>query len=163
MQILVGDILKEVTQGVILQQVNAQGVMGSGIAKAIRDKWPVVWSEYHEEFPEKPSESQSAARLGRVLLTEVQDGLVVANIVGQQFYGSHEPRHAPRYTSYDAIDKSLMTLAGLLRGLPVTIHFPLIGSDRGGGHWPVVKEIIKYRLSAFDTNLWLLPGVLEPI
>ena len=29
-------------------QVNCQGRMGSGIAKAIKEKWPVVYSEYPE-------------------------------------------------------------------------------------------------------------------
>ena len=27
----------------IVQQVNCQGVMGAGLAKAIADKWPVVY------------------------------------------------------------------------------------------------------------------------
>ena len=30
----------------ICHQVNCQGVMGSGVAKAIRDKWPQVYEEY---------------------------------------------------------------------------------------------------------------------
>jgi O-acetyl-ADP-ribose deacetylase (regulator of RNase III) len=162
MRVLQGNILEEVTKGVILQQVNAQGVMGSGIAKAIRDKWPVVWDEYHEWCPPEPTAAESLARLGKTLLVEVEDGLFVANIVGQQFYGRHEPRHAPRYTSYDAIDRSLTELAGVLRGLPVSLNFPLLGSDRGGGHWPIVKEIIRHRLAGFDQTLWLLPGVQEP-
>ena len=30
----------------ICQQVNCRGVMGAGLAKQIRDKWPVVFDEY---------------------------------------------------------------------------------------------------------------------
>jgi hypothetical protein len=96
------------------------------------------------------------------LLVEVEDGLFVANIVGQdQFYRQGEPR-GTRFTSYDAVDRSLTDLAEVLQGLPVSLHFPLIGSDRGGGHWPIVKEIIKHRLNGFDLNLWLLPNTVEP-
>ena len=37
-----GDILN-VTEGIIVQQVNCFGVMGAGLAKQIRDKWPSVY------------------------------------------------------------------------------------------------------------------------
>ena len=40
-----GDIT-EIESGIICQQTNCQGVMGSGLAKAIRDKWPKVFDEY---------------------------------------------------------------------------------------------------------------------
>lgn len=162
MRVSVGNILDEVKTGVIIQQVNAQGVMGSGIAKAIRDKWPVVWDEYSEIYGPNPKAEESFARLGKVNITQVEPTVLVANVVGQQFYGRHEPRHAPRYTSYDALDRAFTELAGLLRGVPVSLNFPLLGSDRGGGHWPVVKAIIEHRLAGFDLNLWLLPGVAEP-
>jgi hypothetical protein len=155
-------MLEEVTKGVILQQVNAQGVMGSGFAKAIRDKWPAVWDEYHQWCLPNPTAAESAAMLGKTLLVEVEDGLFVANIVGQnRFYRQGEPR-GTRFTSYDAVDKALTDLAEVLQGLPVSLHFPLLGSDRGGGHWPVVKEIIKHRLSGFELTLWLLAGTTEP-
>ena len=42
----VGNLLDEVTTGCIIHQVNAQGVMGSGIAWAIRERYPQVWTDY---------------------------------------------------------------------------------------------------------------------
>ena len=45
MKIISKDILT-VESGVICQQVNCQGVMGSGLAKQIRDKWPIVYEKY---------------------------------------------------------------------------------------------------------------------
>ena len=161
MTVSVGNIL-DIKEGVIIQQVNAQGVMGSGIAKAIRDKWPVVWDEYSDEIKSCPSDTESRARLGSVIITQVEPEVLVANLVGQQFYGRHEPRHAPRYTSYDALDIAFTKLAGLLYGLEMTLHYPLLGADRGGAHWPTVKSIIDHRLRSFDHRLWLLPGVAEP-
>lgn len=161
MIVSVGNILN-ITEGVIIQQVNAQGVMGSGIAKSIRDKWPVVWDEYSAEIKSCPSDTESRTRLGRVIITQVEPEVLVANLVGQQFYGKHEPRHAHRYTSYDALDIAFTKLAGLMRGLDMPLHYPLLGSDRGGAHWPIVKSIIEHRLRNFDHRLWLLPGVVEP-
>lgn len=37
---------------VICHQVNCQGAMNSGVAKAIREKWPVVYKAYREKFQE---------------------------------------------------------------------------------------------------------------
>lgn len=163
MRVSVGNIIEKVTNGVIIQQVNAQGVMGSGIAKAIRDKWPVVWDHY-TLFAGPPYTQPETGKqfLGHVLLSEVTPDLIVANVFGQQFFRRQGDTGAQRYTSYDALDRAFTELGRLLQGLPAQLHFPLIGSDRGGGHWPIVREIMEYRLCAFDLNLWLLPGVTEP-
>ena len=44
MKIKHGDILS-VANGIIVHQVNAQGVMGSGLAKQIREKYPMAFDE----------------------------------------------------------------------------------------------------------------------
>ena len=46
---LTGDLLvaqEELNLDVICHQVNCQGVMGSGIAKQIRDTYPIVFENY---------------------------------------------------------------------------------------------------------------------
>lgn len=40
-----GDIFESGAQ-VILHQVNCQGVMGSGVAKQVREKYPIVFEYY---------------------------------------------------------------------------------------------------------------------
>lgn len=163
MKVSVGNLLEDVKEGVIVQQVNAQGVMGSGIAKSIRDKWPIVWDQYTVFAGPAYTQPEAGAQLmGRVLLTEVTPSLIVANVVGQQFFRRQGAPEGVRYTSYDALDRAFTDLAGLFQGIQVSLHFPLIGSDRGGAHWPIVREIIEHRLHAFDLNLWLLPGTTEP-
>jgi O-acetyl-ADP-ribose deacetylase (regulator of RNase III) len=162
MKVSVGNILEEVKSGVIIQQVNAQGVMGSGIAKVIREKWPVVWDEYNLWIKPAVQIRHGEPALGKVLLTQVEPTLVLANVVGQQFYRRQGDPEGRRYTSYDALDRAFTSLADTLQGLQVSLHFPLLGSDRGGAHWPIVRAIMEHRLSAFDLNLWLLPGVQEP-
>ena len=47
-----GDLLKvqkELNLDVICHQVNCQGVMGSGIAKQIRDTYPIVYDNYKKK------------------------------------------------------------------------------------------------------------------
>ena len=38
---------------IICHQVNCKGVMGAGLAKQIRDKWPVVFDEYKTAIIDK--------------------------------------------------------------------------------------------------------------
>ena len=44
---IAGDILNS-NEDIIVQQVNCQNVMGSGLAKAIYTKWPVEQTGYHK-------------------------------------------------------------------------------------------------------------------
>lgn len=161
MKVSVGNILS-VTEGVILQQVNAIGFMNSGVAKAIREKYPVVYDEYSKIVPQVLTNGARDGLMGRVILTNVAPQLVVANIVGQKTCHRYGDPDGVRYTSYDALDKAFTELASLLQGLPVSLHLPLIGSGLGGGHWQVVKALIEHRLREFDKTLWLMPGMVEP-
>jgi O-acetyl-ADP-ribose deacetylase (regulator of RNase III) len=162
-----GNIVHEVTRGVILQQVNAQGVMGSGVAKDIRDKWPVVFEEYSKVLgPAYTQKDSGLHMLGKMIPVQVEKDLWVLNLVSQQFFGREKGR---RYTSYDALDVALTRAAewalsdawGLedtwyAQRLP--IHFPAIGCGLGGGRWTVVESLIEHRLVGFKKTLWLLPG-----
>ena len=144
----VGDITT-VTQGIIVQQVNAQRAMNSGVAKAIRDKYPEVWKQYEA----------ADLTMGSVLLCTPapHSNLLIASIVGQQFYGLH----GLKYTSYDALDQGFRELAKLTQGL-LEINYPLIGAGLGGGSWPVIREIINHRLANEKHHLWVQPNNLEP-
>ena len=83
-----GDILSEPKQGeriTICQQVNCAGVMGAGLAKQIRAKYPVVYSEYQKYLHELTT--QKLPLLGRVSYVRVADNVAIANIFGQDGYG----------------------------------------------------------------------------
>lgn len=148
MKIIEKDILF-VESGIICQQVNCQGVMGSGLAKSIRDKWPEVYENYKNYVDIHKSNGISV--LGHMDSTNVSDydenkkclnNKWVVNIFGQEFYGYD----GKQYTSYEAFDHSLSLLASyyILRKYP-NIYFPyLIGCDRGGGDWKIVSKMIEF-------------------
>jgi len=69
--------ITEVERGIILNGVNCQHRMGSGLAKAIYTKWPIVRQMYMKH----------PAELGRAILIQVEHGLWVANCYTQKFYG----------------------------------------------------------------------------
>lgn len=135
----------------ICHQVNCQGKMNSGIAKAIRDKWPVVYKEYQnwydcwcqkvlddyggcEDYP-----SPSEVMLGRIQIIDINDNQAVINMAAQQYYGYD----GMRYTSYDAFWECLNKIK---QTIPTghSLGFPAkIGCCRGGANWNVIKAMIE--------------------
>lgn len=148
---LIGNLVKQVRTGIILHQVNCQGVMGSGIAKELRETYPVVWREYKDLCDRAPA---TIELLGMAQLVKVNDDLYVANLFGQHDYG----RSGERYTSYDALDNALRDLVDQIfdKGLQdMPVHHPLLGCGLGGGHWNVVEALIVQHIGV-HTTLWTL-------
>lgn len=148
-----GDLLT--AKGIILHGVNCQGVMGSGVALAIKEKWPEVFRVYKQFVTTNNEFSPRSTLLGGAQSVETSDGVVVWNLFTQLGYG---PK-GKQYASYDAIDTAMARVASLHdMNWSNDINFPLIGCDRGGLHWPIVREIIDHRIpDTFTKTLWVLP------
>ena len=137
--------LLDVTHGVIAHGVNCQGVMGSGVAKAVRAKYPHVYEAYRSRC----LFTEGKGLLGQVqLLDSVQtdgtrtcppdDLLLVANCFTQDRYGTDK-----RYVNYEAIAQCFATLnkrVPNMYGCP--LHIPKIGAGLAGGDWNVIEAII---------------------
>jgi len=149
---ITGDILT--AKGIIIHQVNCRGVMGSGVAKAIREKWPTAFDAYRSHWERMGGASNADEMLGDVVFADVGD-VWVGNCFAQDGYG----KDGRRYTSYDALDRCMIEVARLApKFAGASINFPLIGCGTGGAKWEVVKEIIEHRIpDSFVKNLWTLP------
>ena len=144
-----GDLLeiqKEMNLDVICHQVNCQGVMGSGIAKQIRDTYPNVYEAYREKCQDLVIRGTGHLMLGDIQYVPLYEDFMkdikhpqVCNFFSQNSYGYD----GKRYTSYDAFWVCLNRLAETLpKGS--TIGFPYkIGCDRGGANWNVIEAMIK--------------------
>jgi O-acetyl-ADP-ribose deacetylase (regulator of RNase III) len=150
-----GDLLSA-TDGVIAHCVNCQGVMGAGVAKSIKQKWPDVYESYRTLHRGVTQQGWPGPLLGSCQLVRTRSGELVANLFGQNYYGAG----GDKYVSYDALDNAFDELAEELLSERVcnVVNFPLIGCGLGGGHWPVVREIIEHRLpdERFIKNLYVL-------
>ena len=142
-----GSIL-EATSGIIIQQVNAQGVMGSGVAKVLRDAYPQIWDDYKAYFD--IDEDERIHLMGTVIWSHVTPDLLVANIVGQLNYGST----GMRYTSYDALDEGLAVVAYYVANQNIEVSHPMIGAGLGGGSWSIISAIIEHHLGP-NTHLYI--------
>lgn len=139
--------LTTVKAGIIAHGVNCQGKMGSGVALALRNRFPGVYKAYRG-FWEK-NEKNRASLLGHVLFVDTLEGvkaigleLIIDNIFTQLYYG-HD---GAKYANPEAIDQGLTTVVHLARQRGLPIYMPKIGCNLGGLDWetevkPVVEKI----------------------
>lgn len=121
----------------ICHQVNCQGRMGSGIAKQIRERWPVVYEAYITLYNTKGIDVRYEL-LGEIQVVNVESNRNIINMFGQESYG-YDGR---RYTSYDAF---WACLGEIKEKVPKgsKIGFPYkIGCGLGGANWQVIFQMI---------------------
>lgn len=134
--------------GIIAHQVNARGVMGSGVALAVKTKYPEVFQSYRKFFEE------GKLKLGKVDFAKTNDGKIVANMCGQDRYG----KDGKQYTDYEALEKCFDKTQRYMKENGIeSIAFPYkIGCGTGGGDWNVVFGMIKEYFSDFEIEIWQL-------
>lgn len=152
-----GDILSGLDDShnvIICHQVNCQGVMGAGLAKQIRTKWPLVFAEY-----KKHCDSYCPKLLlGDYQLLDVTKEThktFVANIFSQINYGIGTCQ-----TSYYAVSTAFDALFYRSFNDDDTYRIPYgYGCGLGGGNWNIVSSIIEDAAYAYDANveIWRLP------
>ena len=149
-KIISGNLL-DAKEDIICHQVNCQGVMGSGVAKAIREKWPEVYLAYKTACYNQGSMSL----LGHVCYAENGNQQVIANMFAQNLYGYD----GNRYTSYDAFYKCLENIRVTMPD-HLSIAFPYkVGSDRGGASWNIIYAMICDVLGDREVTIYKLEGV----
>lgn len=138
-----------VETGIIAHGVNCQHAMGSGVAKAIKEKWPKVYQSFMRTHGGKEM-------LGTAHLINVNSDplLHVANCYTQVFYG-----HGGRFASPRAIEKSLDSLASYSKTTELPLYIPKIGAGLGGLKWdtevePIISKLEKkYQIEIFVCEL----------
>ena len=147
--------------GPIAHGVNCQGKMNSGVAKAIREKYPQHYEDYisqlqyFKEGRDKDdyygfgmSEPDVLGKLVYTFDVSRSDQDFIAGIFSQENYGYD----GKRYVNYAAIATGFTTLNYF--DLHYTtepqehiwdsrkLGIPKIGAVRGGGDWSIIEQII---------------------
>jgi len=152
-----GDLLD--AKGVIVHGCNSCGVMGSGVALQIKNKWPEAFESYRN-FLQNHREHYCNSPLGLIAYSYPETSVWVANMITQQHFGRDKNKV---YVDYEAIKtgfKSLnsdLKLQNRLSMKPITtVNFPLIGCGLGNGNWKIISEIIDEELDdSLEKVLWL--------
>ena len=136
-----GDILTPVKNPekemvVVCQQVNCKGVMGKGLARRIKNRFPRVFELYRERCNALGSKNLGKIHLCSCLLSS---GYIIANIFGQDRLGKGKC-----FTDYNALKKAFSSLSHMEN---TVIRIPYkMGCGLGGGDWNIVKSLIKSEL-----------------
>lgn len=147
-KVVKGDILLA-KEEIIGHQVNAQGVMGSGLAKQIRAKYPKVYTEYKEfcELYDTPLE-----RMGKVNFVEIEEGKYIANIFCQLYYGRNK---YITYTDYDHLYRALRFLKSVAKQNDMSVALPYyFGCGLANGDWSIVYAMIQEIFQDYNVTLY---------
>lgn len=126
--------LLDIDRGAIVHQVNLRGVMGAGLAKQIRNKYPKVFAEYQLAIQRKE------LALGEAQFIQVGEDLWVCNVAGQSNYGRSK---GACYTNYEALAIAFKRISAwqLCTKLPVYLPYGM-GAGLAGGDWSIVERLI---------------------
>ncbi len=150
-----------VYSGFVVHGCNAQGVMGSGVALAVKNKYPEAYECYRNDINTAMSDPQmkTSDLLGAISFWSPDENLelVIANMITQDFYGS-SPGQPTRHVSYDAVAWGFSNLVEQSGGFGITdIHIPKIGAGLGGGSWNIISTIIEETVpDSFNVTCWIL-------
>jgi O-acetyl-ADP-ribose deacetylase (regulator of RNase III) len=135
MRVVQGDLL-EAKEEIIAHGCNCQGVMGSGVAKVIKEKWPEAFERYVDDL------SNFSTKLGDATIVFTEEGKCVFNLLTQNNYGTVD-----RMVNYAALITSLqfaIVLYHIETGKNVTsIAIPKIGAGLGGGNWEIIHQLLE--------------------
>jgi O-acetyl-ADP-ribose deacetylase (regulator of RNase III) len=146
MKIVTGNLIqmaKDSKFDVIVHGCNCFNTMGGGIARVIRETWPIV---YEADCKTIRGDKKKLGTIDPVLLN---NNVYVVNAYTQYYYGRG------LQVSYDAIRSCFSEIKNAFNDLK--IGYPLIGAGLAGGDWNIISKIINEELEGCDHTLVKLP------
>lgn len=126
----------------IAHQANCQNTMNSGVAKAIRERWPEVYEADCQTI--KGDMDKLGSLSWTPVITKTGHGPVF-NLYGQFYYG-REPGKV--YTDIDALRNACNIMRMFVDAMGITkIGVPMLGCGLGGAEWDDVEAVL---IGAFD-------------
>jgi len=146
----IGDMFKG-EHKYIAHGCNAQGVMGSGVAKIVKDNYYYAFKGYASWYRD------CGLKLGQVIRSSVSHqefGLgnkpTIFNCITQDHYGTDQ-----RYANYGAIQSCIQEIDYYMcnhtkLGSKEEVAFPMIGAGLAGGDWGIISKIIERESNYFQ-------------
>lgn len=145
-----GDLFRA-PSGIICHQVNCKGVMGRGVAKTFKEKYPFAFSKYKDLCKDRVPDKL----LGTVLMRYEIDNKWTCCMFAQDDWRGHGCN-----TDYAAFDECCDAIKREIKALhlgDITINMPYrIGAGLGGGDWNIVYSILEKQFKNYNVILWKL-------
>ncbi|KWT98490.1 MULTISPECIES: macro domain-containing protein [unclassified Variovorax] len=166
-----GDLLAQ--QGIIVHGCNCFGKMGSGMAKAIRNRYPFAYRAYMNRFevfglqlgdivavanPKLRMQQPELMRHISQFDESIPEGVIVVNAMTQYDYATSDDTSTRVFADYPAIEAAFARIYMIAAATKMPVNYPLIGCGLARGKWPEVRERIERSMKNIDSDLWLLPG-----
>ena len=134
-----GDATMPVGDGprIIVHVCNDIGAWGKGFVLAVSRRWKepeAAYRRWHKQGDDVPFQ------LGQVQFVAVDDGLWVANLIGQ--HGIRNTGSKPPIR-YDAVREGLERIAEFAAEHNASVHMPRIGCGLAGGQWEEIEPLIE--------------------
>lgn len=144
-----GDIMSPNQTGhevLICHQVNCMGVMGAGLAKQLRDLFPLIYRSYKIICDGTKDKRSLLGKIDSYPVNYNGYDYTIVSIFGQERYG-----RGGCFTDYEALRKAFQTIRGMTSPLPgrvsTRVRIPYrLGCGLAGGDWNVVRSIIQEEL-----------------
>lgn len=138
------DIFKTKCEAIV-NPVNIVGVMGAGLAKSIKDKYPEVFEKYVLSC--KNNELDKRLTIGKCLTVKANDGKYIINLPTK--------KHFKDPSKMEYVEQGLDALIKHIHHFKIkSVAIPALGAGLGGLEWEQVKKLINYKLN----NLTLSSG-----
>ncbi len=142
--------------GILVHGCNSHGVMGSGLAWSVREKYPKAFEVYHAHCENFRKNLNIPSILGDVVECEINDDLIIMNAITQENFGRDDKMYVDYSAIYECFKKVLATTQEKYPLL--TVNYPLIGAGLGGGDWAIISDIIDTAFSEYpdiSRTLWI--------
>lgn len=160
-QYVKGDLL-DANEIVILHGCNAQGVMGRGVAKAVKEQLPFAFNAYRTAYEAK------GLVLGTVIwaFQVAPYHRIVGNMITQEYWQADRAVDG-KNVDYDAVRACMkevdrfmgMLQDGLIENLPaeslLQVALPKVGAGLGGGFWEDIYPMIEEESKCFWPVVYL--------
>jgi O-acetyl-ADP-ribose deacetylase (regulator of RNase III) len=155
----------------ILHIGNNRGVMGSGVAKAIINKYPQVKEDYLKFCKYTTLEN----RLGKIIVSDVSDSIEnpysictnIYTIIGQDGFGYDGKKYINYQSTKEGLTKAfnkIILLSLTSPGLLVAeVAMPKIGAGLGGGDWGIISKIIETTAARLNSKFTPLEISIKPV
>lgn len=155
MKTVYGDILDQ-DYGIIVHGCNTQAIMGAGIARDIKLKYPCVFEEYYSMCRAAYNANQL---LGEIQSVIIKPNLYIINAFTQKYYGHY---HTWGDENYKAIESCFTKINEFALRTNLPVSFPMIGAGLGGGDFSIIGRIIDKVLDpSISRTLFLLPSMMK--
>ena len=146
-----GDATKPTVDGckIIAHLCNNIGVMGAGIARTIRNQYPLAYNMYISEHEDVGLD------LGFSQIVCIRNDLYIANMVSQN--GINDSRKGWRgdLVDYNGLRKCLDAVFQFAKDMNATVHMPRIGCGLAGSSWRKIEPLLIDVVGRYGVNCYV--------